>query len=125
MKMIIAIINIDKMNETKKALSDIGCPSFTAYGRVFGRGKGTFDAKVMEGVREGKPEAISLLGPEPPLRPHRMIQVVCQAKNVESVVETIIDVNQVSEHANGKIFIVPMTEAIRVRTLESGDTALD
>ncbi|MFW5851422.1 MAG: P-II family nitrogen regulator [Bacteroidota bacterium] len=125
MKMVIAVINIDKMNETKQALSDIGYPSFTAYGRVFGRGKGSYDAKVMEGVREGKPEAISLLGPEPPLRPHRMIQIVCQAKNVENVIETIIDANQVSEHANGKIFVLPMTEAIRVRTLETGNAALD
>jgi len=40
MKTIMAIIRIDKMNETKKALTDIGMPSFMATGKVFGRGKG-------------------------------------------------------------------------------------
>jgi nitrogen regulatory protein PII 2 len=125
MKMVMAVIRLDKMNVTKKVLSEIGCPSFTAYGRVFGRGKGKYDAKVMEGVRQNLPEAIALLGPEPPLRPHRMIMVVCQAKNVKNVVESIIEVNQGPAPGDGKIFVMPMTEAIRVRTLESGNTALD
>ena len=43
MKTIIAILKIDTMNETKKALSDAGVPSFTATGRVFGRGKGKWE----------------------------------------------------------------------------------
>ena len=40
MKMILAIIRIDKMNETKKALTEAGITSMTATGKVFGRGKG-------------------------------------------------------------------------------------
>jgi len=125
MKMVLAVIRIDKMNETKRALSDIGAPSFTAYGKVFGRGKGKFDAKVLEGVRKDQPEAIALLGPEPPLRPHRMIQVVCQSKNVKDVVKTLIKTNRTDKAGDGKIFVLPMTEVIRVRTKETNDNALD
>lgn len=80
MKLIIAIIRIDKMNETKQALSDVDLPSFMAIGNIFGRGKGTYDAKVLQGVREDRPEAIEQLKPEPRLRPHRMIQLVVPDK---------------------------------------------
>lgn len=125
MKMVMAIIRIDKMNETKKALAEIGCPSMTVYGKVHGRGKGKFDAKVIEGVRNDQPEAIELLGPEPPLRPHRMVQVICQSKKVKDVIDAIIDSNQTEKPGDGKIFVLPMTEVIRVRTQEKNDEALD
>jgi nitrogen regulatory protein PII 2 len=94
MKTIIAIIKIDTMNETKKALADAGVPSFTATGRVFGRGKGKWDAKVMEGVKEDKPEAIALLGPEPRLRPQRLLTIMVPDDKVKKVISAIIDSNQ-------------------------------
>lgn len=125
MKMIVAIIRIDKMNETKKALSDVGVPSFTATGRVYGRGKGKYDAKVLEGVKQNLPEAISLMGPEPRLRPHRMITIVVARRKVNDAIEAIIDANCSEEPGDGKIFVMPMTEAIRVRTKETGEGALD
>jgi len=125
MKQIIAVIRIDKINETKKVLSDIDVPSFTAINRAYGRGKGKYDAKVIEGVRENQPEAISLLGPEPPLRPQRVIMIVVQDKKVKEVVNALIQVNQTPKPGDGKIFVLPMNEAIRVRTTESGDIALD
>jgi nitrogen regulatory protein PII 2 len=125
MKLIIAVIRIDKMNETKQALSDVGLPSFMAMGNVFGRGKGTYDAKVLQGVREDRPEAIAQLGPQPRLRPHRMIQLVVPARKKDLAVRTIIEANQSKTPGDGKIFVLPCNDAIRVRTRESGDTVLD
>lgn len=119
-----AIIRIDKMNETKKALIDAGMPSFTGTGRVYGRGKGKFDAKVMEGVKEGSPEAIALLGPEPPLRPQRLLTLIVPEEEVKKAVNAIMKVNCTEKHGDGKIFIMPCTEAIRIRTGELRDAAL-
>lgn len=127
MKTIIAIIKIDTMNETKKALTKAGVPSFTATGRVFGRGQGKWDAKVMEGVKDNQPEAIALLGPEPRLRPHRLLTLIVPDAKVKSAVKAIIESNQSGdgEPGDGKIFVLPATEAIHVRTGERGDAVLD
>jgi len=125
MKMIMAMIRIDKMNETKKALSEAGAPSYTATGRVFGRGQGAIDKQLLKGVDEGRPEAVSLLGSEPRLRPQRMITVVVQDQNAPKVVEALIKANQTGEPGDGKIFVLPASEAITVRNGGDGDGALD
>jgi nitrogen regulatory protein PII 2 len=125
MKMIIAMIKIDRMNETKKALSEIGLPSFMATGKVFGRGKGRWEAKVLEGVKEEQPEALALLNEQPRLRPQRMITLVVSDSKVKTAVNTLIRANQTNRAGDGKIFVLPMTEAISVRTAESGNAVLD
>lgn len=125
MKTILAILKIDSMNDTKKALSDAGLPSFTATGRAFGRGKGQWDAKVMEGVAKDQVEAIELLGPEPRLRPHRVITLMIPDSKVKAAVNAIIDSNQTGTPGDGKIFVLPADEAYSVRTGESGDAVLD
>ena len=125
MKTILAFLRIDTMNDTKKALADAGLPSFTATGRVFGRGKGKWDAKVMEGVKEDRPEAIALLGPEPRLRPQRMITLMVPDSKVKVAVKAIIGSNRTDTPGDGKIFVLPATEAYHVRTGESGDSVLD
>lgn len=125
MKTILAVLKIDTMNETKKALSDAGLPSFTATGRVFGRGQGKWDAKVMEGVKENKPEAIALLGPEPRLRPHRLITLMVPDSKVKKAVNAIISSNSSGTPGDGKIFVLPAIEAISIRTGECGDSVLD
>jgi nitrogen regulatory protein PII 2 len=125
MKLIMAIIRIDKMNATKKALSNAGLPSMTATGKVFGRGKGLWDAKVLEGVKKDLPEALAHLGKEPRLRPQRVITIVVTDDNVDKAVETIIEANQTPEPGDGKIFVIPAYDSIRVRTGEAGDITLD
>lgn len=125
MKTIIAILKIDTMNETKKALADAGVPSFTATGRVFGRGKGNWDAKVMQGVKEDRPEAIALLGPEPRLRPQRLLTIMVPDAKVKTVVNAIISSNRTDTPGDGKIFVLPASEAYSVRTGEGGDSVLD
>jgi nitrogen regulatory protein PII 2 len=125
MKLIMAIIRIDKMNATKRALSDAGLPSMTASGKVFGRGKGLWDAKVLEGVKKDLPEALAHLGKEPRLRPQRVITLIVTDEKKDKAIETIIEANQTPEPGDGKIFVIPMIDAIKVRTGESGDSALD
>ena len=125
MKLIMAIIRIDKMNATKRALSDAGLPSMTATGKVFGRGKGLWDAKVLEGVKKDLPEALAHLGKEPRLRPQRVITLVVTDENKDKAIETIIEANQTPEPGDGKIFVIPMIDELKVRTGESGDLALD
>ena len=125
MKEVMAFIRIDKMNQTKRALRDAGISSMTAIGSAYGRGKGLYDAKVLEGARNNSPEALELLGKEPRLRPQRIISVVVPAKKVQIVVDTLIKANQTPAPGDGKIFVLPVADTIRVRTGETGYTILD
>ncbi len=125
MKEIMAVIRINMMNKTKEALAEAGISSFTATGKVLGRGKGNVDFRILHGAEEGREEAISQLGQGPRLIPKRLITVVVPDKLTEKVVETLIKVNQTGKPGDGKIFVMPALEAYRVRTKESGDTILD
>lgn len=124
MKEIMAIIRMDRMNATKRALSEAGIPSFTAR-KVMGRGRGKVDFAVLMGAQKGYDEAIAQLGPAPRLIPKRMITLFAPDDQVSTIVETIIRVNKTGSPGDGKIFIMPALEAYRVRTGESGDQVLD
>jgi len=124
MKFIMSFIRIEKINETKKALTEAGLDSLTAGGKVFGRGKGKYDAKVLEGVKQELPEAISVMGPEPRLRPHRLITIAVADKMVKTAVNAIISANKTDKPGDGKIFVLPLTDAVRVRTGEYGENVI-
>ncbi len=113
------------MNKTKEALALEDISSFTATGKVLGRGKGNVDFRILSGAQEGKDEAISLLGGGPRLIPKRLITIVVPDKLVKKTVDVIIKINQTGKSGDGKIFVLPVREAYRVRTRESGDTVLD
>jgi nitrogen regulatory protein PII 2 len=125
MKEVMAMIRINMMNKTKKALIDAGISSFTATGNVVGRDKGKVDFKILEGAEAGYDEAISQLGKGPRLIPKRLLMIVVPDKLVQTVVQTIIEMNQTGQSGDGKIFVHPVLEAIRVRTGETGDQVLD
>jgi nitrogen regulatory protein PII 2 len=124
MKEICAIIRMNMMNETKQALADAGVVSLTAR-KVIGRGKGKVDYHLLEGAREGYEEAINQLGPGPKLIPKRMVTMIVPDGLARTAVDTIIQVNQTGSPGDGKIFVLPMQEAVRVRTGEAGDEVLD
>ncbi|NEW85278.1 MAG: P-II family nitrogen regulator [Mariniphaga sp.] len=126
MKMILSIIRIAKMNETKKALSDAGLPSFTAKG-VRGRGRGRGLGPNYEQILKSSEtqEALKDLGPEPRLKAKRMITLVITDDKKDLAVETIIRVNRTNNSGDGKIFVIDTIDAIRVRTGERGDITLD
>ena len=124
MKEVMAIIRINKMNRVKQSLADAGVASFTAC-KVVGRGKGKVDYHLLKGAEEGCEEAIVQLGPAPKLIPKRLLNIVVPDDLVQSVVRTIVEVNQSGHPGDGKIFVLPVSDSMRVRTGESGDAALD
>ena len=124
MKEVMAIIRMNKMNQTKRALADTGVASFCAR-KVVGRGKGHVDYLLMKGAEAGCEEAIVQLGPGPKMIPKRLLNIVVPDDLVASVVRTIIEVNKTGNPGDGKIFVMPVLDAFRVRTAESGDAALD
>ncbi len=125
MKEVMAIIRINKVNETKRALSSVGITSFTGTGRVQGRGKGIVDYRILDGAKEGFDEAISLLGMGPRLVSKRLLTIIVPDEKVDLTVKTIIQTNQTGNAGDGKIFVLPLIDAVRVRTGEAGDAVLD
>ena len=124
MKEVMAIIRINMINKTKRALSDAGISSFTAKDAL-GRGKGLVDFSVLKGAELGYEEAISQLGQNQRLVPKRILILALPDKMVKKAINVIIKINQTGKSGDGKIFVMPMLDAVRVRTGESGDTALD
>jgi nitrogen regulatory protein PII 2 len=123
-KEVLAVIRMNKMNETKQALVDAGIASFTAR-KVAGRGRGKVDYMLLRGAEAGHEEAISQLGPGPKLVPKRMLFVVVPDEMVARVVGTIIDTNHTGNPGDGKVFVMPVQESVRIRTGEQDDVALD
>lgn len=123
MKEVMAVIRMNKINDTKRALNEAGISSFTATGRVQGRGKGMVDYNILHGAKDGAPEAIAQLGESPRLVPKRLITVVVSDEWVERTVETIIETNRTGSAGDGKIFVLPILEATRVRTGETAEGA--
>lgn len=124
MKEILAIVRMNRMNQTKRALAEVGLPSITGRDAL-GRGKGIVDLQLLEGAERGYEEAISQLGQSQRLIPKRALLIVVKDELVEKTVKTIIKVNQTGKSGDGMIFVMPCMEAIRVRTGERGDEALD
>ena len=124
MKEVLAIIRMNMMNQTKKALSDAGISSLTAR-EALGRGKGLVDLKLLKGAEQGYEEAISQLGQSQRLIPKRLLFIMVKDKMVEKTVKTIIKVNKTGKSGDGKIFVMPVSDSVRVRTGEKGDITLD
>ena len=124
MKEVMAVVRMNKINQTKRALSAAGITSLHAKD-CLGRGKGLVDFSVLKGAEQGYEEAISQLGNSQRLIPKRMLSVVVPDKLVSKVVETIINENKTGKAGDGKIFVLPVSDSIRIRTGESGDETLD
>jgi len=119
MKEIVAIVRMNMMNKTKKALTEAGVDAFFVH-EAQGRGKGFVNPQVLEGVKKGYEEAADLLGEKGKLYAKRVVTVVAPDEDVDGIVASIIEVNQTGKPGDGKIFVMPMGDAVRVRTGESG-----
>ncbi len=122
MKELIAIIRPRNMGRTKEALDALGFPCMTAV-PVLGRGKqrgiaGEIGMDVSPKVMEqGRYRAM-------PYIPKRMVSLVVPDSAVDAVVEAILEINRSGQVGDGRIFICPVDDALRVRTDEHGDSAI-
>jgi nitrogen regulatory protein PII 2 len=123
MKEINAIVRMNMMNQTKKALTDAGVDAFFVH-EANGRGKGFVNPQVLAGAENGYEEAASLLGEKGKLYPKRLVTIVVEDDFVDTVVESIISVNKTGKPGDGKIFVLPLGDAVRVRTGESGTKSI-
>ena len=119
MKEVIAIVRMNMMNQTKKALTEAGVAAFFAH-EANGRGVGFINTHILAGAEDGYEEAASLLGEKGKLYPKRAVTIVVEDVVVDSVVEAIISVNKTGKPGDGKIFVLPLKDAVRVRTGETG-----
>jgi nitrogen regulatory protein P-II 1 len=112
MKKIMAIIRPNKLQVVKEALDDIGIPSITVT-EVKGRGK---QKGVIEIYRD-REYCIDLL-------PKLEINIVVSDEKVDTIVETIAKAARTGEIGDGKIFVMPVEEVVRIRTGERGHDAI-
>ena len=118
MKEIIAIIRPGKDRQTKEALAKIGCLALTSL-RVRGRGK----------QRGLKYSALSADASVPQFvimkyLPKKLLYLVVSDNLVKTTLQAIIRANQTGQYGDGKIFVMPIEEATRVRTGEKGEVAI-
>jgi nitrogen regulatory protein PII 2 len=123
MKEVIAIVRLNMMNQTKKALTDAGIDAFFAH-EAHGRGKGFVNFDLVDGANRGYEEAASLIGEKGKLYGKRVVTIVVKDDQVPDVVAAIIAVNQTGKPGDGKIFVLPLADAVRVRTAETGQKAI-
>jgi nitrogen regulatory protein PII 2 len=121
MKEITAIIRMNKVQKTKDALLGCGFPSFTVR-RVKDRGKQKglcfeFDPPLPDQEKEVE-TCIRFI-------PKRMFTIVVDNASVNEVVRKIIEVNQTGHVGDGKIFVSNISEALRIRTGESGEATVN
>lgn len=112
MKKIEAIIKPFKLDEVKAALSAVAVQGMTVTEvRGFGRQKGHKE------VYRGSEYVVELV-------PKIKIEVVVPDQVVTRVVETIAKAAKTGKIGDGKIFVIPIEEAVRIRTGERGEGAL-
>lgn len=85
--------------------------------RVLGRGKDQQDYSVNK-------TNVSNSTIRCPFVSKRIIEINIEEKNVDRLVETVLKVNQTGNKGDGKIFITPLDDVIRIRTNETGIEAL-
>jgi nitrogen regulatory protein P-II 1 len=112
MKRIIAIIRPDRLEDMKQALEEVGIHGMT-ISEVKGRGR---QLGITESYR-GQDYKVDLL-------PKTRIEIVTPQEQVETVIDTIIKSAQTGCIGDGKIFISPVEEVIRIRTGERGEKAI-
>jgi nitrogen regulatory protein P-II 1 len=112
MKKVEAIIKPFKLDDVKKALSDLGIMGMTVVEvKGFGRQKGHKE------LYRGAEYVIEFL-------PKVKIEIAVEDDRVRPVVDAIVTAASTGRIGDGKIFIYPMEECIRIRTGETGEAAL-
>jgi nitrogen regulatory protein PII len=112
MKKIEAIIKPFKLEEVKESLADLGIEGMTVSEvKGFGRQKGHTE------IYRGSEYTVDFL-------PKIKIEVVVPDSLLESALAAIVKSAKTGKIGDGKVFVSPVDEAIRIRTDETGDKAI-
>jgi nitrogen regulatory protein P-II 2 len=112
MKLVIAIIKPFKLDEVRKALTEVGVEGLTVTEvKGYGRQKGHTE------IYRGAEYEVNFV-------PKVKLEVVVPATLADKVVETITTAAKTGQIGDGKIFIVPVEHTVRIRTGESDADAL-
>ncbi len=112
MKKIEAIIKPFKLEDVRDALAAVGIQGMTvAEVKGFGRQKGHTE------IYRGSEYTVDFL-------PKVKFDIVVADDMVQKVVKTIVDAAKTGKIGDGKVFVLPIEDAIRIRTDERGDDAI-
>lgn len=112
MKMVVAIIKPFKLDDVRSALADVGIQGITVTEvKGFGRQKGHTE------LYRGAEYVVDFL-------PKVKLELAVDDANVDRVVEAITESARTSKIGDGKIFVMDLGQAVRIRTGESGSSAL-
>ena len=112
MKLIIAIIKPFKLEEVKEALSEIGVEGMTVTEvKGFGRQKGHTE------IYRGSEYTVDFL-------PKVKLEIVVADDVVTKTVDAIVKAAKTGKIGDGKVFVLALEDAIRIRTDERGDAAI-
>ena len=112
MKKIEAIIKPFKLDEVREALSEIGVTGLTVTEvKGFGRQKGHTE------LYRGAEYVVDFL-------PKVKIEIVVSDESVETAIDSIVKAAHTGKIGDGKIFVMPVEQVVRIRTGETGDAAL-
>lgn len=112
MKKIEAIIKPFKMEDVKEALAEVGIEGMTVTEvKGFGRQKGHTE------IYRGSEYTVDFL-------PKVKLEIILGDDRVEKAVQVIVQAAKTGKIGDGKVFVLPVEEAIRIRTEERGDIAI-
>lgn len=112
MKQVIAIIKPFKLDEVREALAEVGVSGLTVTEvKGFGRQKGHTE------LYRGAEYVVDFL-------PKIRVEVVLPDDQVEAAIEAVVKAARTGKIGDGKIFVTPVEQAIRIRTGESDEEAL-
>ncbi|AAK78236.1 MULTISPECIES: P-II family nitrogen regulator [Clostridium] len=125
MKEIMAIIRMNMVEKTKEALLKGGNPAITCL-KVLGRGRQKVDFSMIE---DYIPNLMDQKMAEELSEIHRLISkrliiILAKDEDVKEIVDEIIEVNRTGNPGDGKIFVINIADAMRIRTEETGDMAI-
>ncbi|MEE6210218.1 ammonium transporter [Salarchaeum sp. III] len=111
-ELVMSVIRPDRLSEVKTALAEIGAPSLTVT-NVSGRGS----QPAKTGQWRGEEYTVDL---------HQKVKIECVVADIptEDVVEAIADAAHTGEKGDGKVFVIPVSDAYQVRTGKTGPDAV-
>ena len=112
MKLVMAIIKPFKLDEVRQALTEMGLQGMTVTEvKGYGRQKGHTE------IYRGAEYAVNFL-------PKLKIEVVVSSAQTDKAVEAISAAAKTGQIGDGKIFVVPVEQTVRIRTGETNESAL-